>query len=86
MLRISPHKIGTIGFDQLQNTATCRDLNPLNATSTKWPKADDDLFECVWPFCGVGAERAKHENKPQYEKIKDEDNEKSIRVLSEISL
>ena len=21
----------------------------------------DELFECVWPFCGIGAERVKEE-------------------------
>ena len=28
-------------------------LNPFSANPTKW------LFECVWPFCGVGAKRVK---------------------------
>ena len=41
-------------------------LNPLSASFTKWsntlrqfvgklPTIADELFECVWPFCGIGA-------------------------------
>ena len=37
-------------------------FNPLSANFTKWSntqtirwKTADDLFECVWPFCGIGA-------------------------------
>ena len=41
----------------------CSDLNPLSANLTKWSnthkqfvgKLPDELFECVWPFCGIGA-------------------------------
>ena len=35
-------------------------LNPLRANHTKWSNTlkhaqiADELFECVWPFCGVG--------------------------------
>ena len=38
------------------------DLNPLSANPTKWSNTlnnssavADELFECVWPFCGVDA-------------------------------
>ena len=39
------------------------DVNPLNAKLTKWPNTlkqflgnlPFELFECVWPFCGIGA-------------------------------
>ena len=38
-------------------------LNPLNANFTKWSNTlkqiADEFFECVWPFCGIGAERVK---------------------------
>ena len=36
-------------------------INPLSPDRTKWPNTNnswavaDKLFECVWPFCGVGA-------------------------------
>ena len=37
-------------------------INPLSANPTKWPNTQtirrqiaDELFECVWPFCGIGA-------------------------------
>ena len=35
-------------------------INPLSANPTKWSNTyrqfafADELFECVWPFCGVG--------------------------------
>ena len=29
-------------------------INPLSAKLTKWPNTLK-LFECVWPFCGIGA-------------------------------
>ena len=46
-----------------QNHAEIR-INPLSANSTIWSNtikqfAADKLFECVWPFCRVGAERIK---------------------------
>ena len=42
-------------------------FNPLSANHTKMAKHTQtirhqfpvELFECVWPFCGVGAERVK---------------------------
>ena len=37
-------------------------VNPLSANPTKWSNTlkqfvgrSDELYECVWPFCGVGA-------------------------------
>ena len=32
-------------------------VNPLSANPRKWSNAlkPYELFECVWPFCGVGA-------------------------------
>ena len=29
--------------------------NPVNANATKWLNALKQLFDSVWPFCGVGA-------------------------------
>ena len=41
-------------------------INPLSANPTKWSntqairrKFSDELFECVWQFCGIGAQRIK---------------------------
>ena len=33
--------------------------NPLSANFTKWANTlfADELFECVWPFCGIGAKK-----------------------------
>ena len=33
-------------------------INTLSASITKWQFADE-LFECVWPFCNIGASRVK---------------------------
>ena len=37
-------------------------LSPLSGNPTKWSNTQtirrqivDELFECVWPFCGIGA-------------------------------
>ena len=30
-------------------------LSPLSANPTKWSNTPNELFGCVWPFCGVGA-------------------------------
>ena len=48
--------------------------NPLSANPTKWSnklkqsvgklptnQIADELFECVWPFCEIGAKRAKRQ-------------------------
>ena len=46
-----------VGFVQL-NTSWIDNSNPLSAISTEWSNTlkqfADELFECVWPFCGVG--------------------------------
>ena len=43
-----------------RNTRTKFKIKPLNVNPTKWSNIrkqfiDDELFECVWQFCGVGA-------------------------------
>ena len=35
--------------------ALYRVVNPLIVNPTKWSNNADELFECVWEFCGVGA-------------------------------
>ena len=42
-------------------------LNPLSANPTEWSNTlkqfvgiADELFKCVWPFCGIGALRVKY--------------------------
>ena len=46
-----------VGFAQL-NTSWTDNFNPLSAISTEWSNTlkqfADELFECIWPFCGVG--------------------------------
>ena len=43
--------------------STFPQLNPLSANPTKWSNKHnssavaDELFECVWPFCGVALKR-----------------------------
>ena len=44
-------------------------LNPLSANTTKCPntfKQFRQLFECVWPFCGVGAYKGKLSSPVKY--------------------
>ena len=33
--------------------------NKLAAIPANWSAVADELFECVWPYCGVGVERVK---------------------------
>ena len=54
----SPQNFYTVKFEEIINTPV---LNPLsgNFTNGQTPSnkslaVDDDLLECVWPFCGVG--------------------------------
>ena len=35
-------------------------------TQTIRPQIADELFECVWPFCGIRAWRIKTESVDQY--------------------
>ena len=30
-------------------------LNPSSANPTKWSNTLDELFQCIWQFCGIGA-------------------------------
>ena len=30
-------------------------------TQTIHQQFGDELFECIWPFCGIGAQRVKYE-------------------------
>ena len=47
-------------IDNITIAVLFQDINLLCANPTKWPNTirrqiTEELFECVWPFCGVGA-------------------------------
>ena len=49
-------------------------INPLSANVTKWSNTlknlsavADELFECVWSFCGVGALRVMSQEKYSFQ-------------------
>ena len=38
-------------------------FNPLSTNPTKWSNILKQLLECVWPFCGIVAERVNMSTK-----------------------
>ena len=41
----------------------------------------EELLECVWPFCGVGAQRFKNANNKFTEALEDQENIESSNNL-----
>ena len=64
---VSVYSLTSNEFSFLWNKLFPEIFNPLSPNPTKWSKTlilfvgnrSDELFECVWPFCGVGAYRVR---------------------------
>ena len=63
-LNVSKRKVGFLIYLKDYLYLKQKQVEPLSTNPTKWSNTlkqtirwqiADELFECVWPFCGVGA-------------------------------
>ena len=54
-------------------------------TQTNRRQIADDLFECLWPFCGIGAKRVNIPNIPDEIKGFDSDSHFELLIVKEIT-